>query len=58
MQLTFAPGVVYSGVTWQFAVEALIPGNRNTGRNVGVIAEFHMFLDDIFPHSLGKPIFP
>lgn len=56
MQLMISPGVVYSEDSWQFAVEALIPANRNTGTNVGVIAELHFFLDDIFPHSLGAPV--
>ncbi len=56
MQLMIAPGVVYSEDSWQFAVEALIPANRNTGTNVGVIAELHFFLDDIFPKSLGRPV--
>jgi hypothetical protein len=52
-----APGVLYSGDTWQFGVEALIPANRATGRNVGVIAQFHLFLDDLFPTGIGRPIF-
>ncbi|MCW3475814.1 hypothetical protein [Limobrevibacterium gyesilva] len=56
MQLLFAPGVVYSGDTWQFGIEALIPGNSNTGKHVGVIAQYHLFFDDLFPHSLGKPV--
>lgn len=56
MQLMIAPGVVYSRGNWQFAVEALIPANRNTGTNVGAIAEFHLFLDDIFPRSVGRPV--
>jgi len=56
VQLMAATGVVYSAQSWQLAVEALIPLNRATGRNVGVVAQFHMYLDDIFPNSLGKPL--
>lgn len=56
-QWLFAPGVIYQADTWDFGVEALIPGNRATGTNVGVIAQFHLFLDDLFPNSIGKPIF-
>ncbi len=56
MQLLVAPGVAYSGDWYQLTAEALIPANRNTGRNLGVVAEFHVFLDDIFPKSLGAPI--
>jgi len=52
-----APGVIYMADTYQVAVEALIPANRNAGTNVGVIAQLHFFLDDIFPDSLGKPLF-
>lgn len=57
-QLTFAPGLIYLGDTFQFGVEALIPGNKATGQNVGVIAQLHFFFDDIFPNSLGRPLFP
>lgn len=53
---TIAPGVLYSGDWYQFGIEALIPANRTAGTNVGVIAQFHVFLDDIFPNTLGKPI--
>jgi len=56
-QLIYAPGVIYSADTYQVGVEALIPGNRASGTNIGVIAQFHVFLDDLFPNSIGKPIF-
>jgi hypothetical protein len=51
-----APGVIYMADTWEFGVEALIPGNTAAGTHVGVIAMFHMFFDDMFPNSLGKPL--
>jgi hypothetical protein len=51
-----APGVIYMADTWQFGVEALIPGNTAAGTHVGVIAMFHLFFDDLFPNSLGKPL--
>jgi hypothetical protein len=54
---TVQPGVIYMADTWQLAVEALIPINKASGRHVGVVAELHFFLDDIFPNTLGKPIF-
>jgi hypothetical protein len=56
-QFTIAPGVIYMADTWDFGIEALIPGNKATGTNVGVIAQFHVFLDDLFPNTIGKPIF-
>lgn len=55
-QLVVAPGVIYEGDTYQFGVEALIPANKASGTNVGVIAQFHLFFDDLFPNSLGKPL--
>jgi hypothetical protein len=54
---TIAPGVIYSGDAYQIGVEALIPANRAAGTNVGIVAQFHVFLDDLFPNSLGRPLF-
>src|SRR5277367_2179827 len=54
---TINPGVIWVGNTFQFAIEALIPINRQSGSNVGVIAQLHLYLDDIDPHGIGKPIF-
>lgn len=55
---TIAPGVLYSADTYQLGVELLVPANRAAGTNVGVIAQFHMFLDDLLPDSvLGRPLF-
>ena len=55
-QLVVAPGVIYSADSYQLAIEALIPANRASGRNVGIITQFHVFFDDLFPNSLGKPL--
>lgn len=54
---TINPGVIWVGNTFQFGIEALIPINRQSGTNVGVIAQLHFYLDDIDPHGIGKPIF-
>ena len=35
----------------------MIPVNRQSGSNVGAIAQLHFFLDDIFPNSIGRPLF-
>jgi hypothetical protein len=51
------PGAIYMADTWQFALEAVVPINSASGRGVGVVGELHFFFDDIFPDSLGKPIF-
>jgi len=54
---TINPGVMWVGNTFQLAIEALIPINRQSGTNVGVIAQLHFYLDDIDPRGIGKPIF-
>ena len=55
---TVNPGLIYVGNKYQLAAEAIIPINRASGDGVGVIGQLHFYLDDIFPNSLGRPIFP
>lgn len=55
---TVNPGLIWSGQQVQLGVEAILPVNRATGSNIGAIAQLHFYLDDIFPHSLGRPLFP
>ena len=54
---TINPGIIYTGKTYQVAVEAMIPVNRQSGTSVGIIGQLHFYLDDIFPNTLGRPIF-
>ena len=54
---TINPGIIYVGKTNQVAIEAMIPINRQSGTSVGIIGQLHFYLDDIFPHTLGRPIF-
>jgi len=54
---TINPGVVWVGRYFQIGAEAIIPANNRTGRNVGGVVQLHFFLDDIFPHSIGRAIF-
>jgi hypothetical protein len=54
---TINPGVIWAGKYFQVGVEAVVPINERTGNNVGVIAQLHFFVDDLFPHSLGHPLF-
>ena len=54
---TINPGVIWAGNYFQVGVEAVIPINEHTGNNVGVIAQLHFFLDDLFPHTIGRPLF-
>jgi hypothetical protein len=54
---TIQPGFIWVANTFQVAAEALIPVNRQSGRGVGFIAQLHLYLDDIDPRGIGKPIF-
>lgn len=54
---TINPGLIWSGQYVQLAGEAVVPVNRASGHGVGFIAQLHFYIDDIFPHSLGRPIF-
>jgi hypothetical protein len=55
------PGVFYIGrlgpLSFELGAEALIPINHASGRHVGAIAILDFFLDDIFPDTIGKPLF-
>ena len=54
---TINPGLIWSGKQVQLAAEAIIPVNRASGHGTGFIAQLHFYIDDLFPHSLGRPIF-
>jgi hypothetical protein len=54
---TVSPGVIWVGRYFQVGLEAIIPVNRASGTGVGVIAQMHFYLDDLFPNGIGKPIF-
>ncbi len=56
---TISPGVLYEADTWQVGAEAMIPANVATRQSQGMvfIVQFHLFLDDLLPNSLGKPLF-
>src|SRR5262245_20408513 len=54
---TTNPGLIWSGKYFQVGAEAMIPVNSRTGNDVGFIAQLHFYLDDLFPHSLGRPLF-
>jgi hypothetical protein len=51
------PGVIWAGQSFQVGAEAIFPINRATGRGVGAIGQLHFFLDDLFPTTIGRPIF-
>jgi len=54
---TINPGIIWSGKYFQVGAEAVIPMNSRTGNDVGFIAQLHFYLDDLFPHTIGRPLF-
>jgi hypothetical protein len=53
---TMNPGLSYVAVTWQFAVEAIVPLNSASGRGVGGRTQLLLFLEDLVPSLFGKPL--
>jgi len=54
---TINPGVIWESRAGQIGLEAQIPANGASGHGIGVLLQTHFFFDDIFPKSIGKPIF-
>ena len=54
---TINPGIIWSGQYCQCGIEAMIPVNSHTGHNIGVVAQMHFYLDDLFPKFFRKPLF-
>jgi len=52
-----APGLSYAGAGWEFAIEALVPATRATGRGAGARAQFHLSLDFVAAETIGRPLF-
>ena len=54
---TVNPGVIWVGSYFQVGLEAMIPINRDSGSGVGVLGQLHLYLDDMFPATVGQPLF-
>jgi hypothetical protein len=54
---TIQPGILWAGQYVQLGAEAIIPGSRITGHGFGGVVQLHFYLDDIFPDSIGRPLF-
>ncbi len=54
---TVNPGVIWVGSYFQIGLEAMIPINRASGTGVGVLGQLHLYLDDMFPSTIGQPLF-
>jgi hypothetical protein len=53
---TMNPGLSYVAVTWQIAVEAIVPLNNVSGHGIGGRTQLLLFLDDLAPALFGKPL--
>jgi hypothetical protein len=54
---TIQPGFIWAGQYFQVGAEAIIPGSRITGHGYGGVVQLHFYLDDLFPNSIGRPLF-
>jgi hypothetical protein len=54
---TINPGIVWAGKFMELGIAAEIPINSHSGKAVGVLGLIHLFIDDLFPKSIGGPIF-
>jgi hypothetical protein len=46
---TVNPGIIWFGRYIQLGLEAVIPVNERSGKNVGVVGQVHFYLDDLWP---------
>jgi hypothetical protein len=53
---TIQPGIIWSGTYFQIGAEAILPVNKLSGHGFGGVIQFHVYLDDLFPRSIGRPI--
>lgn len=53
---TINPGFIWSSQSFQIGAEAIFPVNNESGDGVGARIQLHFYLDDIFPQSLGRPL--
>jgi hypothetical protein len=51
------PGLYYIAHDYEIGVYGAFPINQGSGKHPGVFAIVDFFLDDLFPNTLGKPIF-
>ena len=51
------PGLLWAGQYVQLSAEAIIPWNADSGHAVGFLAQLHFYIDDLFPTTLGRPLF-
>jgi hypothetical protein len=54
---TVNPGIAWIGKSTELAAAAEIPMTPESGTGIGVFVLLHLFIDDLFPGSIGRPIF-
>lgn len=53
---TLGSGAVWTGSNYAVSAELLWPLNGAAGHGLGAIGQFHLYFDDMFPNTLGKPL--
>jgi len=53
---TLGTGAVWTGEFFSLSTELLWPLDGAAGHGLGVIGQFHLYFDDLFPNTLGKPL--
>ena len=53
---TVQPGIIWAGQHYQIGAEMILPVNALSGKGLGGVVQLHLFLDDIFPDSVGRPL--
>jgi hypothetical protein len=53
---TVNPGVIWVGSYFQVGIEAQVPVNHASGTGVGFLGQLHLYLDDMFPTTIGQPL--
>jgi hypothetical protein len=53
---TINPGVIWVGTYFQVGAEAVFPVNHASGTGVGFLGQLHLYLDDMFPTAIGRPL--
>lgn len=54
---TINPGLLWSGRYVQLGAEAIVPVNGDSGQTIGAALQLHFYVDDLFPHAAGRPLF-
>jgi hypothetical protein len=51
------PGIIWVDGGFQLGLEAQIPINKSTAKDIGFIFQIHFYFESLFPNSIGKPFF-